>query len=298
MFTVEVPATSANLGAGYDLIGVALTRANRFQGRLSDRLSIALTGPFAGPANFALDETNLVWQAMQRVSQRSGRKLPGAHLLLETHIPPSRGLGSSSTALVGGLWLGNALLDSPFSPEELLAMAIDLEGHPDNVAPAALGGCVLNLKQGNRYTQVQLPIPRDLKWVVCYPDFELSTRKAREVVPLRFKRDDCIRNTGYFGALIAGLYSGDRDLLRHGLQDCLHQPYRAPLIPGMEAVMAAAIRAGAIGCVLSGAGPSLLALTDQAPEAVAEAMQTAWNHLSIRSDYVIANIDPQGARIL
>lgn len=296
---VLVPATTANLGAGYDLIGVALKLYNRFQFQPHSTFEIQLQGAFCHQVNFPLDTRNLVYRVMARCFEEQGRSVPPFRLQLDVQIPPARGLGSSSTAIVAGLLAAHHWLDCPFSQSELLAQAIAWEGHPDNVAPALLGGCVLNLPvPDGSYYSAHVTVPRDLFWVICYPDFELSTAQARAVVPEYLNRVDCVRNTGYLASLVAGFSQNDDTLITLGLQDCLHQPARQTLIPGMQAVMASARDAGALGAVLSGAGPSLLALCRRDPERVGQAVQQCWMQRGISCDYVITNIDTQGAQVL
>jgi homoserine kinase len=300
-FEVRVPATSANLGAGYDLIGAALNCYNQFFFRLvapETALCIRTSGRFGDAVSFPLDQNNTVWQAFASVFQARGLTPPPVEIELGVNIPPARGLGSSSTAIVAGLLAANACLEQPFSKTEILQQAIAWEGHPDNVAPALLGGCVLSLETADGFQSFVLEVPDDLNWVICFPDFELETKKAREVVPQSLNREDCVRNTSYLAALVAGLAQNNDQLLALGLNDCLHQPYRQILVPGMSDVMQAAKAAGALGSVLSGAGPSLLALCRQNAPEIAAAMQAAWNKQGISCDYVIATIDTQGAVVI
>lgn len=301
---VRVPATTANLGAGYDLIGTALTLYNDFAFRLlpterAGSVVIAAKGRFGEAVTFPLDQNNIVWLAFDALFQARKQSTPAVAIQLEMAIPPARGLGSSSTAIVAGLLAANAWLDDPFSQAEILQKAIAWEGHPDNVAPALLGGCILNIQNADTYHSFPLQAPAGLRWVICFPDFELETQKARSVVPEQISRADCIANTSYLAALVAGLAQDNDNLLRLGLNDCLHQPYRQVLVPGMPEVMAAAQEAGALGAVLSGAGPSLLALCrTNSAEGVAKAMVAQWNKQGVSCDYVIATIDTQGAVVI
>lgn len=288
---VRVPATTANLGAGYDLIGAALNLYNHFSFVPADTPSLTLTGPRAAECSFGLSPESLIVRAFERVYRELGAEPPVFALEQEVHVPPSRGLGSSSSAIVAGLMAANRWLDNPLGPAELLGLATELEGHPDNVAPALLGGCVLNFSDGG---WTHLPVPASLRWIVAIPDFELETVKARAVVPTQVSRADAVRNMAYLGALVSGFCLADRALIARGLGDTLHQPYRQALIPAMAEVMAAARDAGALGCVLSGAGPTLLALTETVA-GVGEAMCRAWSAVGIQAGFVICDIDPQGA---
>jgi len=295
---IRVPATTANLGAGYDLLGAALKLYNTFIFKPQSALEIFASGPFADQLGFPLNHENRVYQAFASVFQRLGLAIPLFQLELQVQIPPARGLGSSSTAVIAGLLAANAWAGSPFSRHEILEQAIAWEGHPDNVAPALLGGCILNIQTPQNYFSAPLDIPKNLDWVVLYPAFELETQKARAVVPDSFSKADCIRNTSFLAALVAGFAQNNDQLIALGLNDCLHQPYRQVLVPGMPEVMQAGREAGALGVVLSGAGPSLLALTRQNSEEIAKVMQAQWNQLGISCDYVIAAIDAEGALVL
>ncbi|MGV3524638.1 MAG: homoserine kinase [Candidatus Sericytochromatia bacterium] len=294
---VRVPATTANLGPGYDLLGAALSLWNHFEFRPAERLSLEMQGRRASECHFYLDQDSLIWQAFARVYALCDRVPPAFALVQEVDVPPARGLGSSSTAIVAGLLAANTWLDQPLDRSSLLALATEIEGHPDNVAPALLGGCILNLPPVSdahpRWTS--LPVPTRLHWVVCIPAFELATSAARAVVPQVLPLSDAIANLGYLGALVSGLCLDKPELIAQGLEDRLHQPYRRQLVPGMPEVMAAARGAGALGCVLSGAGPTLLALTLDDPAALGQAMVACWQKYGVVAESVSCVIDPQGA---
>lgn len=291
---LRVPATTANIGAGYDLIGAALNVYNLFQFEPADGLSLSLSGPRADECHFGLDENSLIRRAFCRVYQETGVAAPGFSLHQDVHVPPARGLGSSSTAIVAGLMAANHWQNKPLGSEDLLRLATELEGHPDNVAPALLGGCILNFPDGS---WTRLPVPESLSWVVCVPEFELETAAARSVVPQQVPLKAAIQNMAYFGALVAGLSLNDESLISQGLQDGLHQPYRAPLVPGMIDVMQAAKLSGALGCVLSGAGPTLLALVrgQETAQTVGESMRERWAQAGVSSAFVTCVLDPDGA---
>ncbi|MGD1906199.1 MAG: homoserine kinase [Leptolyngbyaceae cyanobacterium] len=212
----------------------------------------------------------------------------------------ARGLGSSSTAIVGGLLGANALAGEPFSTEELAVIATDIEGHPDNVVPALLGGCQLAvIDDQKKITLCPLPWHDSIVPVVAIPAFEISTAEARRVLPQDYSRADAIYNSAHLGLLLRAFNTGKGDWLRTALGDRIHVPYRKTLIPGYEAVVEAAISAGAYGVTISGAGPTLLALTNaEHAVTVAAAMQQAWTHLGITvvAAEVLA-IDTQGAMV-
>ncbi|MFB2770785.1 homoserine kinase [Pelatocladus sp. BLCC-F211] len=310
--SVIVPATTANLGPGFDCIGAALTLYNEFkfmrvessfllEGEVG-KVKITVTG--AEAEQMQTDESNLLYQAFVKLYQHLEQTPPPVEIEIKLGVPLARGLGSSATAIVGGLVGANVLAGEALSQSQLMELAIAMEGHPDNVVPALLGGCRLAA------TGVENQPLRRQEWVICdvpwcenivpvvaIPDFELSTKEARQVLPTQVSRADAIFNTAHLGLLLRGLETGNGDWLRAALQDKLHQPYRKALIPGYDAVNAAAIAAGAYGMVISGAGPTLLALTDTShSEAVAAAMSAAWQSQGISPTVRSLKIDTQGAR--
>ncbi len=309
--TVTVPATTANLGPGFDCIGAALTLYNQFK---FTRLDLTAEKPAATPPQTSplitvtgaeqerviTDEQNLVYQSFVKLYQLLGQTLPPVQIDIQLGVPLARGLGSSATAIVGGLVGANQLTGEPLNQIELMKLAITLEGHPDNVVPALLGGCRL-AATGEEILKAweicEIPWHRDIVPVVAIPDFELSTQEARSVLPTEVSRADAIFNIAHLGLLLRALETGRSDWLRSALQDRLHQPYRQALIPGYEAVQSAALTTGAYGLVISGAGPTLLALANRAQaEPVAAAMADAWKEEGITSEVRSLSIDSQGAR--
>jgi homoserine kinase len=283
IFDVSVPATTGNLGPGFDCLGAALSLYNRFEFAIAERLTITATGKGAGQV--ARDETNLVYQGIAKLYNYIDRPIPPIALHTDTAIPLSRGLGSSATAIVGGIFGANLLAGSPLDRMQLLDLAIAMEGHPDNVAPAMLGGCqLMATNQDGGWEFCDLQWHDDIVIAVAIPEFELSTAKARQVLPKQVSMADAIFNASHLALLSHGIQSGKTSWLKAGLQDRLHQPYRQSLIVGLENVQAAAIASGAYGLVISGAGPTLLSLasTDKI-NSVAQAMQQAWQSLGIGS---------------
>ncbi|GBF79539.1 homoserine kinase [Aphanothece sacrum] len=297
---VSVPATTANLGPGFDCIGAALTCYNQFQFALTEDtlnpLKITVTG--AESHRVSIDQTNLIYQAFVNFYQHLDKSPPSIAINIELGIPLSRGLGSSATAIVGGLVGANELAGQALSIEEVMELAIAIEGHPDNVVPALLGHCQLSVGERGNWQICQVPWHQDLIPVVGIPNFELSTQEARGVLPKQLSRADAIFNIAHMGLLIRALETANTDWLAMALEDKLHQPYRQSLIPGYEAVKQAAIAAGAYGMVISGAGPTLLAITSpkQATEVI-KGMETAWQSLDIIAQVRSLSLDTQGARI-
>lgn len=295
-FSVKVPATTANLGAGFDCIGAALSLYNQFTFTLADGLKIVAYGAEAD--RVAVDEQNLAYQAFVRVFDRLQRPIPGVKLEINLEVPLARGLGSSATAIVGGLLGGNALAGFPLSPVEVMEMAIKIEGHPDNVVPALVGGCRLAATHGEKWEICDIPWHSEIVPVVAIPNFELSTAEARQVLPSTYSRADAVFNIAHLALLLRGLETGNEQWIRAGLVDRIHQPYRQQLIKGYSEVEQAAVAAGAYGMVISGAGPTLLALADKEKSgAVVQAMLVAWQSMGIEPILKILKLDAVGAQV-
>ncbi|WP_028084258.1 homoserine kinase [Dolichospermum circinale] len=293
--TVKVPATTANLGPGFDCIGAALKLYNEFEFTTLnvDGLMIQVSGMEAEKVQ--TDESNLLYQAFIKLYQHIEQTAPSVKIRIKLRVPLSRGLGSSATAIIAGLVAANELAGQPLSEFEVMKLAIAMEGHPDNVVPALLGGCRLAATSNNCWEIGDIPWHRDIVPVVAIPDFELSTSQARKVLPADISRDDAIFNISHFGLLLRGLATNREEWLKAALQDKLHQPYRQALIPGYDVVNNAAINAGAYGMVISGAGPTLLALVDTSRAKLVEiAMKNAWLQTGITSTVRIVNLDMQG----
>ena len=307
--TITVPATTANLGPGFDCIGAALTLYNQFKfTRLdsSGKLSITASGAEAERVSRGAD--NLAYQSFLKLYQHIDATPPPVEIEINLGVPLARGLGSSATAIVGGLVAANLLAGEPLDELGVMHLAIALEGHPDNVVPALLGGCrlaatslIIEPPRSRESTEggweiCDIPWHGDIVPVVAIPDFELSTAEARRVLPAEYSRADAIFNTAHLGLLVRGLETGRGDWLGAALQDRIHQPYRKALIPGYDAVGAAAVAAGAYGMAISGAGPTLLALVDSASAiAVEAAMAGAWHQQGVKAEVKALQIDSQGA---
>ena len=309
--TVTVPATTANLGPGFDCIGVALKLYNQFKfSRLDAPETLSITATGAEADRVKTDESNLVYQSIVHLYQYLGQVPPPLQIDIQLGVPLARGLGSSATAIVGGLIGANWLAGSPLDRSEIVELAIALEGHPDNVVPALLGGCRLSasltdVQKGTQETGesyggwaiCDVPWDSRLVPVVAIPDFELATQEARRVLPTHVSLADAIFNTAHMGLLVRGLETGQEDWLRAALQDRLHQRYRQELVPGYSAVHSAAMAAGAYGMVISGAGPTLLALVNEArADAVTKAIAVAWKQEGMVAEVRSLPVDTEGAR--
>lgn len=297
---VRVPGTSANCGPGFDCLGVACTIYNELELTLlrDERLDIEITGDGAG--NIPTDARNIVWRSVQKLLEAAGRaqEYRGAVIKMKNDVPLSRGLGSSATAIVGGLKAANECLGRPFTNRDLLQLATDIEGHPDNVAPAIFGGFTISIVRNGRPECFSLLPKLPLKLVVAVPDFFLPTRAARAVLPEQVPLQDAVFNIGRAAMLTAALCKGNKSFLRSVFDDALHQPYRAKLIPGMYDVFRAARAAGALGAGMSGAGPCLIAFTVENADAVGMAMREAFAGNNVRSEYRIFDIDGAGAAVI
>jgi homoserine kinase len=294
--SVKVPATTANLGAGFDCIGAALSLYNQFTFTLAEGLQITAQGAEADRVD--LSSQNLAYQAFVKVFDRLQLPTPGIKLEIDLKVPLARGLGSSATAIVGGLLGGNGIAGFPLSPAEIMEMAIAMEGHPDNVVPALIGGCRLAASYGEKWEICDIPWHSAIVPVVAIPNFELSTAEARQVLPSTYSRADAVFNISHLALLMRGLETGNGQWVRVGLVDRIHQPYRQKLIKGYAEVEQASVAAGAYGMVISGAGPTLLALVDESRASqVVQAMSEAWQIMGIEPIVRILQLDLAGAQI-
>lgn len=258
---VKVPASTANLGPGFDSLGMALSLYAWIELGYAEQTSFELHGE--GMNGLAQDKTNLVYKVAQLVFKEAGVSIPDLSIRMYSEIPLTRGLGSSATAIVGALAAANALIGSPLSQDKLFQMATALEGHPDNVGASLFGGIVVSAWDGKAAQHVRLEPPKQLETLVAIPNFHLATEKARHALPAQLNMSDAVFNIGRSSLLVAALASGQLQLIQHAMQDRLHQPYRAALIPGMTEILEAAVSKGALGAALSGAGPTLIAFVDK-----------------------------------
>jgi homoserine kinase len=265
-YRLRVPASSANLGPGFDALGLALglhldcffeqaaELEIRAEGRDSELIS---TGP-----------DNLVWQTALDVARAEGMVLPAAKITMFNEIPLGKGLGSSAAALVAGVVMAGVLLRKPWDREKILEIAAQIEGHPDNVAACVFGSIVASaLDDSGVARAVRLDLPRDFGLCVVVPDFPLPTVEARRVLPQSYSRHDAIFNVQRAALLMAALATGAKWAFPLALQDKMHQPYRESLIPGLKEMLALR-KPGLLGCALSGAGPSVLVFYESGHEYV------------------------------
>ncbi len=259
MIEIKIPATSANMGAGFDSLGTALTLYNYVWAEETDGgLVIEIKDKTA--EFLPKDERNLVYRSMKTLFDRVGYTPKGIHLVLENNIMVTRGLGSSSAGIVGGLLAANEISGAGLSKDELLNIAAEIEGHPDNVAPAILGGMTVNVSERGRIHYVRTDIPQDLSFAAFVPEFFLATKKSRSILPKSVSMRDAVYNTGRSTLLMASIMTGKYENIRTAVGDKLHQRYRKKLIPDMDGLFKEAYGAGALGVYLSGAGPTVIAI--------------------------------------
>ena len=262
MIKIRIPATSANLGAGFDALGLALSFYNYVEMEESDRVEISSADDIAVPT----DESNLIYVSAKDLFEVCGKKLEGLKLRQTNNIPMARGLGSSSACIVAGLVGANTLLGNPLTTDDLVDLAAQIEGHPDNTAPALLGGIVTAVFDGRKVHWVKQEVFTKLKFAALIPDFDLKTEKARACLPKEVSHKDAVYNLSRAALFSASLLTGKFENLRTAVHDKLHQPYRMELIPNCREVFDIAYTHGAYGVFISGAGPTIMAIADESNE--------------------------------
>ena len=296
MFRVKIPATSANLGPGFDCLGLALQLYNTMTVEPNRPFQITLTGSYRD--GIPADESNLVWRTMRHFWDLVHFPTPTVALTFENHIPPARGLGSSSAAIVGGLVAANTLAGSPYSQYELLQVANALEGHPDNVTPALYGGVTLSVPTESGVLPRVLAQSPNLRAVVIIPDTHLSTNKARAILSPEVPRKDAVFNISHVALITEAFIRRDYSLLKEGMRDTLHQNQRAALIPGLLETLEATLQAGAFGAALSGSGPTLLALTEpEFEQGIAQKALQVFKKHEVRAQAFALGIDSEGTQV-
>ena len=293
--TVKVPATSANMGPGFDCLGIALDIWNSVTVELGAS-GFVINGE--GREELPTGRSNLVYRSFGLPFEESGKQVPDVSVTCDNQVPLGRGLGSSSAAVVGGLLAGNDLCGQPLSQQELLELAARTEGHPDNASAALLGGCRIVVWDGPRLVASAVPIPDDLRAVVFVPDVAMPTEQARSLLPDRVSRQDAVYNMGRVGLLVAALATGDFTHLAIATEDRLHQPARQTIFPAMTNIFRAANAAGALGVFLSGAGSSVLALTRGREMTIGYEMAEAASKSGVGGSFKITRPTNQGAHVV
>ena len=306
---VKVPASSANIGPGFDCLGMALPLYNiiTIEETVLPGTGIEINIMSKDESidestfeNIPKDENNLVYKAIEMLYNSIGQEPSELRINIQTGIPIARGLGSSSSIVVGGLLAANELLGRPADEKALLAIATEVEGHPDNVAPAILGGLVLATQEDDgTLSYCKLDWPDEWDITVCVPEFQLATEISRSVLPKEVPMQDAIFNAKHLGMMIQAINTKDSKLMKLAMKDRLHQPYREKLVPGMHEIMEAFKHEdGVLGCVLSGAGPSLLIVSYKYDlDKIKSIVKETWELQNIKSEIKTFKIENEGAEV-
>lgn len=289
---IRVYATSANLGPGFDSLGLCLSLYNEIEFEASSS-SILIDPKFYGRI-----ENNLIYKSYLEAFNYHGKDPLPVKLKVTSNIPPSRGLGSSSSCIVAGLLAGYLMMGKEINDEELLYLANKIEGHPDNVAPCIKGGLTASSFLADQLISINVPIKSTYKYLALIPDFELSTKEARKVLPQILSLEDAVFNSSSIGILISSLVTGRDDLIKYGFQDRIHQNYRGRLIPDFFKIMDFIGKTQALGSYLSGAGPTIMVLAKENDHETAELIRDYLKDLQVRWKLVELELNTKGYEIL
>lgn len=301
---IKIPSSTSNIGPGFDTLGLALNRYLYISADtgIADAQSLQISVEGNGKEHIATDETNLVYQGMLALAKRGGtayaQALRGIHLQIKNEIPACGGLGGSGAAIAGGVFLANALLQTKLSREEMLDIAVAIEGHPDNVSAALMGGLTVNCFDDGKLHCRSIKIMTKLSVVACSPQFQVLTEQARKILPKEISLKDAVTNIENVASLVAGFIAGDVEALRYATNDRLHEPYRATLIPGYDDVKKAAIEAGALSFNISGAGPTVFSFATKDEKKIGDAMVKAFAANGKPSAYEVMTVENDGARVM
>lgn len=292
MIKVTVPATSANLGPGFDCMGIALSLHNVFTfEKIKEGLIVE------GNVKSFDDEDNLIYTSMKRCFEKIGYTPKGLRITSTSTVPLSRGLGSSATCIIGGILGANALAGNKLTKEQVLELATEIEGHPDNVAPALLGGCITAVMDNEKVYHSKINVPDGMKFYALIPNMKLATKKAREILPKEVSFEDAVYNLSRASLLTSALSNGEFELIKVAGKDRLHQQYRGELIDGYDSIIEVSEKAGAYGAFLSGAGPTILIAVDDKDKAVYSAIRKHVESLKYFWEIKELFIDNKGAKI-
>jgi len=298
---LTIPASTTNLGCGFDCLGIALTLYNVVEVEFTEKPGLFIKVEGEGEELIPANENNIIFPAIKMVFERAGKKLTGIKIREINSIPLQRGLGSSAATRLGGIIAASYLLNINLSERDILKMATFLEGHPDNVAASFLGGFVAVTRTSDDNGMplwIKLDVPDSLRLALVIPQIEVSTEKARRILPSKVSLSDAVFNLSRLALLIPSLTKGIWDNFPLVTQDRIHQPYRSSLIPGMYDVFKAALDAGAKGAFLSGAGSSIAAFVlEREAKKVGEAMQKEFFKRGIKSTVRILSVDKKGVQI-
>lgn len=298
MIHVKIPATSANVGSGFDSVGFALRLYNEIWVETAPEGVLEIES-IDGDANVPKDENNLIYSTIADFFRKERKQLPGLRIKQKDNIPFTRGLGSSAACIAGGLIIANELAGTNYTKKELAVMAAKQEGHPDNTNPAIFGGVVSGAMTEGNMVYVKMNMPENLIYAVMVPDYYVSTQKARSVLPSNVPLRDAVFNCQRAALLTASIASGRFENLRVAVEDRLHQPYRKELIPGLYSILDESYNKGALATFLSGAGPTIISLLEKKDVATFDKgmklfLEGAYGNWKI--DYIAP--DNKGAEIL
>ena len=308
--SVKVPATTANLGPGFDCMGMALPIYNTITieetvlpgtGVEINIISEATTVDELSIEHMELNENSLIYKAVELLYNSIGQTPSELKINIHTDIPIARGLGSSASVIVGGLMAANELLGRPADDAALLSIATEVEGHPDNIVPAFVGGLVLASQEDDcSIVYRKLNWPEEWSLTLCIPEYELSTEISRSVLPAEVPMCDAVFNAKRLAMFIEAVNTKDAELMKFALQDRLHQPYRMKLVPGLEKISEnLKHEENVLGCVLSGAGPTILIISHKnSLDKIHSIVRQTWNDLNIKADIKTVNIENSGAEII
>ena len=289
---VRVPASSANLGPGFDTLGLALGIYLHCRFRIAAEDVVRVSG--RDTESIPAESKNLILKTAREVAEAQGRELPPVYLEIENEIPVGKGLGSSAAALVVGVVLADRVLGMSWDEHRLLDEAARIEGHPDNVSAAVLGSVTTAAIGADGVTRaVRLEVPRAFSVAVVCPDFELSTLRMRDALPDSYSREDAIFNIQRATLLVAALLEGDRDAFPVAFEDRLHQPYRSGYVPGLDNILSLRVP-GLLGCALSGAGPAVLVLFETGREDAVRAVAREFEKAGCQTEVIFPHLDRTG----
>ena len=308
--SVKVPASTSNLGPGFDCIGMALPIYNTITieetvlpgtGIEINVLNDSETSNDLIMDHMPMDENSIIYKAVELLYNSIGQTPSELKITVQSQIPIARGLGSSASVIVGGLLAANELLGHPADEVALLSIATEVEGHPDNVTPSIVGGLVLtSLEDDGSVVYRKLNWPEEWQITVCIPDYELSTEISRSVLPKEVPMQDAIFNAKRLGMLIQAINTKDAELMKMALQDKLHQPYRMKLVPGLDKIMEnLKHEENVLGCVLSGAGPAIIVISQKNNlEKIKSIINDTWEEMNVKVNIMTLPVETQGAQII
>lgn len=298
MVHIKVPATSANMGPGFDSIGVALELYNHLWFEQIDE-GVEIIVKRKQEIEIPTDKNNLIYKTMVDFFAETGNVMPGVRLIQEDYIPMVRGLGSSAACIVAGLLAANHMSGCHYSRDKLAQIAAKIEGHPDNSNPALFGSMVVGAIDHNEMCHVKLDLPKELVFAIMVPNFPVSTEDARKVLPNTYTKADAVFNASRAALLVASIYSGNYQNLTMAMEDRIHQPYRSQLIPDMDRIFKAAKNYGALASYLSGAGSTLMAvLTEKNAQTFQYKMQAYLKAIPNEWQLTLLKPDTKGAQLI